>query len=133
MRRLIWIPILHTAADLGSAAVEAERLHGKQQWQALQQQLTLAWNELTGRLQAMHLNYARVRIYQDGLPIAGDAGRAAVAELAAVAAITTPCCSYWCRREPFWRQRTPPACCCRNSPCCASMPGRGEKSRPGGC
>jgi hypothetical protein len=75
MRRLIHIPIIHTAADLGSLA-EAVRAHyakicGETDWSRREQAVQLLWNDIQTGLDGLHLDYRDARIYQDGLPICG--------------------------------------------------------------
>jgi len=75
MRRLIHAPILHTAADLGSLA-ESVRAHyakvlGPTGWTGRQQAVGQLWRDIRRRIEALRLDYARTRIYQDGLPACG--------------------------------------------------------------
>jgi len=75
MRRVIHVPILHTAADLGSLA-ESVKAHyakvlGPTGWTWRQRAVGQLWREIRGRIEALHLDYAETRIYQDGLPVCG--------------------------------------------------------------
>lgn len=75
MRRLIYVPIIHTAADFGSQAEVLERehvrRHGRGEWARTRRLIDEVWEGLRKRLLAMGLDYRRVRIYQDGLPVCG--------------------------------------------------------------
>ena len=75
MRRLIYIPIIHTSADLGSLS-ESVRAHytkvcGKASWSQREQIVRALWTEIARNLDALHLEDRKTRIYQDGLPICG--------------------------------------------------------------
>ncbi|MBI2000308.1 MAG: hypothetical protein HYS69_03795, partial [candidate division NC10 bacterium] len=75
MRRLIYVPIVHTAADMGSQAEALERehvrRHGRGEWARTRRLIDEVWEGLRTRLLALNLDYRRVRIYQDGLPVCG--------------------------------------------------------------
>lgn len=75
MRRLIHVPILHTAADLGSLAesVKAQysRMLGPAGWTWRQQTVEQLWRAIRGRIEALGLDHAKTRVYQDGLPVCG--------------------------------------------------------------
>jgi hypothetical protein len=75
MRRLIYVPIVHTAADLGTPAEavkhEHVRRHGRGEWLRTRRLIDEVWEGLRSRLLALGLNYNRVRIYQDSLPVCG--------------------------------------------------------------
>lgn len=82
MRRLIWVPILHTAADLGSAAAMTAERHGQDQWRKLQQRLDRGWDTVERKIRALALDLRRTRIYQDGLPVTGGPVLQVVTDLA---------------------------------------------------
>jgi hypothetical protein len=75
MRRVIYIPIVHTPADMGSqaGAIEREhiRRHGQGEWARTRRLVEEVWDGLRKRFLALDLDYRRVRIYQDGLPVCG--------------------------------------------------------------
>lgn len=75
MRRLTYVPIVHTAADMGSQAEALERehvrRHGRREWARTRRLIDEIWEGLRTRLHALNLDYRRVRIYQDGLPVCG--------------------------------------------------------------
>ncbi len=75
MKRVIVIPIIHNAADLGSLA-ESVRAHylkcfGPAGWDQRQRAVRDLWQGTGRAIDALHLDYRRVRIYQDGLPVCG--------------------------------------------------------------
>jgi hypothetical protein len=75
MRRVIHVPIVHTAADLGSLSesVRAEyaRALGPAGWTRHQEAVEQLWKAIRARIEALDLDYAKTRIYQDGLPVCG--------------------------------------------------------------
>lgn len=74
-RRVIVIPIVHTSADLGTLSEPVKARHAEQfgpdQWTRREQAVERLWEEIRRRLKARDLDYRRVRIYQDGLPLCG--------------------------------------------------------------
>jgi hypothetical protein len=84
-RRLFYIPIIHTAADMGSlgASIRGRKLStlGRQ---GLSRQATAVdkmWEEIEGAVASLPLSQGAVRVYQDGLPVCGHE-REIVLELA---------------------------------------------------
>jgi hypothetical protein len=75
MRRLVHIPVIHTAADLGSLSkfVQAHytRVCGKTSWNQREDVLKALWSDISANLDSLHLDARKTRIYQDGLPICG--------------------------------------------------------------
>ena len=75
MRRLIYVPIIHTMVDLGSKAEvlrqEAIRQLGAERWAKSRQVIEEVWEGIRARLLALELPWERVRVYQDGLPVSG--------------------------------------------------------------
>lgn len=78
MRTLVYVPMLHTEVDLGSAASELRaalqhlRAPGQPDvWSERQTLLREMWRGIAVRLDEMNLPYATTRVYQDGLPICG--------------------------------------------------------------
>jgi hypothetical protein len=85
VKRVIVVPIIHNAADLGSLA-ESVRAHyverlGPAGWPQRERAVRNLWRGIARALDALPLDYRRVRIYQDGLPICGKE-EAIVQELA---------------------------------------------------
>lgn len=85
LRRLIYVPILHTSVDMGTLAPDMKRAykaeHGTTRWTIHQNAITDFWRGLTQKVEALDFNGSPVRVYQDGLPICGREGDI-VAELA---------------------------------------------------
>lgn len=77
MRQLLYLPIIHTSADLGSlaSALEAEstRRMGQERWQRHQQTVARFWEAATCYF--LPLAGPHLKIYQDGLPVGGELGR----------------------------------------------------------
>ena len=74
-RRLIWVPIIHTAADLGSLQGAVRKLHqeraGMAQWQDRVKQVNQLWRSIRTSLFQLELDWSGVFLYQDGLPVCG--------------------------------------------------------------
>jgi len=74
-RRLIWIPIVHAEADLGNMAESVRNLYvrkmGRAKWARHVADIDRLWQEIRTRVEAMHLDYSTLRLYQDGLPVSG--------------------------------------------------------------
>jgi hypothetical protein len=75
MRRLVHIPIIHTAADLGSLAGVVQehyaRICGTASWNQRENVVQALWADIDAGLDALQLDARKTRIYQDGLPICG--------------------------------------------------------------
>ena len=75
MRRLIYIPMVHTVADMGSEAENLKGLYiarnGEEEWLVRNRVVEKFWDEIEKRVFSMELDFSRVRIYQDGLPVSG--------------------------------------------------------------
>jgi hypothetical protein len=74
-RQLIHIPLIHAPADMGTMAQGLEAVYverfGRRRWQ---EQVALAerfWRAVRRELESLRLDYARVDLYQDGLPVCG--------------------------------------------------------------
>ena len=74
-RRLIWIPIIHTQADLGNMAELVKSLYvrkmGRAKWAKHVADIDRIWRQIRARIEGMHLDYSKVRLFQDGLPVCG--------------------------------------------------------------
>lgn len=84
MRRLLYVPVIHDEADLGSAgaalAQESARQLGKQRWARHQQALSQFWEQIAAFLSAFDPH--QLKVYQDGLPAEGEVARRIVEEAA---------------------------------------------------
>lgn len=77
MRHLYSVPIIHTQADLGSLAPmlmpSAAEPSASESWVEKQRIIEAKWARIRADLLALPIEWAKMRIYQDGLPIYGDA------------------------------------------------------------
>lgn len=84
-RTLIYIPIIHTQADMGALSEPIQRLKvkrlGRKGWERNVSLVDKLWSDIEQAIESLVLPYARVRIYQDGLPVCGREAEI-VAELA---------------------------------------------------
>jgi hypothetical protein len=84
MRRLIFVPIIHTEADLGSLAEEIEEraraVLGDADWQKHKEAVTLYWQELYDYWEGQ--NIPGLKIFQDGMPLDGPLGETIVKSMA---------------------------------------------------
>lgn len=84
-RRLLYIPIVHTQADMGALRLPIARAArmklGQRGWQRKVRAVEQIWMEIERVLRNLKLPYGQVRLYQDGLPVCGRE-EAIVAELA---------------------------------------------------
>jgi hypothetical protein len=74
-RRLIYLPIVHTSQDMGALqqAVARETLKktGRQGLNRKEAAIEHMWSEIDAVIQALDLDWQRLRLYQDGLPVCG--------------------------------------------------------------
>lgn len=74
-RRLIWFPIVHTQADLGTMgeAVRQMRIQkiGQSRWEKHRQVVDELWAAIRRQVMELDLPWERVRLYQDGLANCG--------------------------------------------------------------
>jgi hypothetical protein len=88
MRKLLYIPIVHNKADLGSLgsqlSLEGERKYGAAAWQEHLENVERSWDRTETEIDARlgKTSFAKVRIYQDGLPVVGDIGMKIVRDAA---------------------------------------------------
>ena len=75
MRRLIYIPIVHSSADMGSMSESLEQVYrkkyGRQKWTQRTKTVEKIWKEIKRKISLLQLDYSKVKIYQDGLPKCG--------------------------------------------------------------
>lgn len=76
MRILIVIPIIHTQHDMGSlhelSRQEYVNRYGDEKWAGHVKSIEQVWRGIRQMIDALELPFARVRIYQDGLPLCGN-------------------------------------------------------------
>ncbi len=72
-RRLVWVPIVHTQEDMGGLREpvkdEYVRRAGQARWEAHLRSVNAFWKEIRQAIEDLRLDYPRVRLYQDGLPV----------------------------------------------------------------
>jgi hypothetical protein len=74
-RTLIYLPIIHTRQDMGdlgeSIRQAAVRLLGKHSLMQKDQMVDRIWRAIEQTIDALDLQFEKVRLYQDGLPVCG--------------------------------------------------------------
>ncbi len=87
MRKLIIIRIVHTPFDMGSAKDglmrEAVAKMGRQRFEENLRRIEKFWDDVDAEVEQLGADPERLRIYQDGLPCAGELGERIVRETAA--------------------------------------------------
>ena len=82
MRRLIYIPIIHTDADMGSLASALEQstaaVCGKERWERHKATATIFWQMVSDYLET--LDAKNLKVYQDGFVSDGDLGKKIIEE-----------------------------------------------------
>jgi len=85
MRRLIHVPIIHTSSDLGSLSGPVRERYlsrvGTAGWDHRERTVAGLWKGVREDIERLQVDFRRVRIYQDGLPVCGFEEKI-VAELA---------------------------------------------------
>lgn len=73
MRKLFYIPIIHTSEDLGSHLAEAKKeyttKYGLSKWGDHIKTVDKFWQGLREALLTLPVNYKNVKLYQDSLPV----------------------------------------------------------------
>lgn len=74
-RRLFWFPIIHMPEDLGSVRESVRRLYlkevGQSQLEEHRRRVEALWDATRAEVDRLGLDFRRVRLYQDGLPVFG--------------------------------------------------------------
>jgi len=85
VRRLLYVPIIHSDTDMGSAgnalAHQMRQLLGESRWELHQKTIEGFWQSEEEYL--LSLDAHKLRIYQDGLAAEGEVGRRIIQEAAA--------------------------------------------------
>lgn len=75
MRRLIHVPIIHSQADLGPIQERVRQAYiekgGEEAWKASREVVAEFWQAIDKVMDRLHLDYTKLRLYQDGLPVCG--------------------------------------------------------------
>ncbi len=80
MKKLIYIPIVHNKADLGSLgsqlSVEGAQKYGASAWQNHLDEVEKSWDKIELEIfkRLKKTSFDKIKIYQDGLPVAGEIG-----------------------------------------------------------
>jgi hypothetical protein len=87
MARLIYVPVLHSTAEMGSAASAYKAAfiarYGEARWASRTAEFDAIWGAVADAIQALELNFTHVKLYQDSLPVCGRESEL-VSSLAAV-------------------------------------------------
>jgi len=75
MRRLIYVPIVHSEADFGSFTHSLRKRYierfGLSGWRQRIKGIEALWEEIRGKVMALEIDFHKLKVYQDGLPICG--------------------------------------------------------------
>jgi hypothetical protein len=75
MRRLKYVPIIHTGIEMGSMygtlKTEYIKRYGKKKWEEHNRTIEDFWRGICERVFKLNLEYPKTRLYQDGLPVCG--------------------------------------------------------------
>ena len=75
MRRLIHVPIVHSQADMGPVRDRVRQAYiekgGEAAWQASREAVANFWKAIENAMDRLPLDYTKLRLYQDGLPVCG--------------------------------------------------------------
>jgi hypothetical protein len=89
MRRLIYVPIIHTGPDFGTLAAgiegQASAVVSSHNWQKHKEVVNLYWQAIASYWKSA--NAAGYKIFQDGMPVDGITGKNIVKDLAAQGSI----------------------------------------------
>jgi hypothetical protein len=73
--RLIYVPVMHSSAEMGSAASAYQAAFvarfGKRKWQERCAEFDAIWAAITAAIDALGLDPATLKLYQDSLPVCG--------------------------------------------------------------
>lgn len=79
MKRVIHVPIIHGQADLGPIQERVREAYikkgGEAAWKASRQAVAQFWNDIEEVMNHLPLDYSKLRLYQDGLPVCGQEER----------------------------------------------------------
>ena len=83
----MYFPIVHNEADMGSVgagfSLACEKKYGRVDWRNHVEQVRKSWNRVGDLVnREFKMSTSRVRIYQDGLPVAGEIGLKIVKDVA---------------------------------------------------
>lgn len=72
-RKLIYARIVHTSQDMGSLMEKVKKAYidkyGEQQWTQHLREVDNLWSKTVEKTRALKLDYNKLRLYQDGMPV----------------------------------------------------------------
>lgn len=75
MARLIYVPVVHSTAEMGSAAGAYKAAfvarYGARKWAERSAEFDAIWRAIADAIMALGLEFSRVNLYQDSLPVCG--------------------------------------------------------------
>jgi len=75
MARLIYVPVMHSSAEMGSAASAYKAAFvarfGEQKWQQRCDEFNAIWAAIAAAIDALALDPATLKLFQDSLPVCG--------------------------------------------------------------
>src|SRR3990170_6624785 len=75
MRKLIYVPIVHSEVDFGSLTHNLRKRYidhfGLSGWRQRVKGIDALWEEIRRRILALEIDFRKLKVYQDGLPICG--------------------------------------------------------------
>ena len=75
MARLIYVPVMHSSAEMGSAASAYQAAFvarfGEQKWQERCDEFDAIWAAIAAAIDDLALDPATLKLYQDSLPVCG--------------------------------------------------------------
>lgn len=84
MKKLLYVPIIHMEADLGSVAPtinkRSSQICGKERWNRHKKAVSEFWDSIANFFGRLDINASNVKIYQDGLMVDGRLGKKIIEE-----------------------------------------------------
>jgi hypothetical protein len=75
MRKLIYVPIVHSEADFGSFTHNLRKRYidrfGLSVWRQRIKGIDALWQEIRTKVMALEIDFDKLKVYQDGLPVCG--------------------------------------------------------------
>ena len=75
MRKLIYVPIVHSEADFGSLTHNLRKRYidrfGLSVWRQRVKGVDALWQEIRTKVMALEIDFHKIKVYQDGLPVCG--------------------------------------------------------------
>ena len=75
MRKLIYVPIVHSEVDFGSLTHDLRKRYidrfGLSGWRQRIRGVDALWQEIRTKVMALEIDFHELKVYQDGLPVCG--------------------------------------------------------------